>query len=663
MNKKSQLTEAVDNILSSACAGCTVLVDQIRDLYENDMRKRQNHVQMAHEKELKGLQIKFNNFKVRRRTKHKLELQSLKATYEELIDAVRKKQSDLENELASLNNIGPKAKQNTCTDQAQKGSLSLKIEIDNTAEPDTRYCAYEFASIDQDDEDRVHDEEDEDLIGDVKNFCSTFQILPPETFECFVCKMSFSFLNEYNQHLRQFSMRSYLEIPDWLNRRTFNTCDIYFCHESGCGMSFCSLAQFRQHMQAHSEQPYSCRNCDRTFIRYDINACTHEDNCTVNGLLHCPEPGCARDFSSINRLNYHISIAHSERRYECEVSGCGKLFSRPSALAMHRKGHMKKTVKRYKCDETGCTREFVNEVTLFNHLRKVHQNYRPLKCDQPDCIEAFSTRAELRIHKITHPEKKYYCEEPGCTRKYIAIGSLRNHIKIFHLGRKPYRCEQTDCERSFANPSDLSRHMRIHSSFACKSKEFKCDVLGCTRAYAEKSSLYTHVRVAHEGFKPYKCKEPECRKSFPSPAALEKHVVCHTGERMFLCSECGRDFKHSFELTKHLRVHRGLFDFVCSLCPKSFVTPSALKCHEKIHSERKFKCGVPDCGKRFVDKNSLNVHSRIHSGEKPYACPVPGCNVSFAVSSNRNKHLRMVHKIRKRKFWYANKYLPNNNVI
>lgn len=652
--------KAVDNIIRSACTDCTALVDQIKDLYENDMRKRENNLQILHENELKRLQQKFDSFKVCRQTKHKLELQSLKATYEEMIDAFRRKQNDLENELAALRNIGPEAHQNSYIDQGQSEVLSMKMEAmeENTldsshikSEPDIGYGGYEFAPIDQDAGDRVHHEEeaDEVLIGDVKNFCSTIQILPLEMFECFVCKMTFSYLNEYNQHLRQFSMRSYLEVPDWLNRRTFTVCNVYICHESGCGMSFCSLVQFKQHMQAHSEHPYSCRNCDRSFTHYDINACTHEDNCTVNGLLHCPEPGCTRDFSSNNRLNYHISIAHSERRYECEFAGCGKLFSRPSALAMHRKGHLKSRVdKRYKCDEAGCPREFVNEAALFNHMRKVHQNYTPLKCNQPDCVEAFATRAELRVHKMSHPERKYYCDEPGCTREYIAIGSLRNHIKIFHLGRKPYKCQEPDCGRSFANPCDLSRHMRIHSK-SVLAKEYKCDMPGCTRAYTEKSSLYTHVRVAHEGLKPYKCTEVECGKTFPSPAALEKHFLKHTGERKFLCSECGRDFKHSFELTKHLRVHRGLFDFVCTLCPKSFVTPSALKCHEKIHSERQFKCDVPDCEKRFVDKNSLNVHSRIHSGEKPYACPVPGCKVSFAVSSNRNKHLRMVHKIRKTK--------------
>ncbi|KAL8943743.1 MAG: hypothetical protein Q9216_000849 [Gyalolechia sp. 2 TL-2023] len=58
-------------------------------------------------------------------------------------------------------------------------------------------------------------------------------------------------------------------------------------------------------------------------------------------------------------------------------------------------------------------------------------------------------------------------------------------------------------------------------------------------------------------------------------------------------------------------------------------------------TQKKHKCKV--CDKRFTRPSSLQTHTYSHTGEKPYACEVPGCGRHFSVVSNLRRH-RKVHK-------------------
>ncbi|KAH7123856.1 hypothetical protein B0J11DRAFT_580617 [Dendryphion nanum] len=58
-------------------------------------------------------------------------------------------------------------------------------------------------------------------------------------------------------------------------------------------------------------------------------------------------------------------------------------------------------------------------------------------------------------------------------------------------------------------------------------------------------------------------------------------------------------------------------------------------------SQKKHKCKI--CDKRFTRPSSLQTHMYSHTGEKPFACEVPGCGRHFSVVSNLRRH-RKVHK-------------------
>lgn len=59
------------------------------------------------------------------------------------------------------------------------------------------------------------------------------------------------------------------------------------------------------------------------------------------------------------------------------------------------------------------------------------------------------------------------------------------------------------------------------------------------------------------------------------------------------------------------------------------------------NTQKKHKCKV--CDKRFTRPSSLQTHMYSHTGEKPFACDVPGCGRHFSVVSNLRRH-KKVHK-------------------
>ena len=64
-----------------------------------------------------------------------------------------------------------------------------------------------------------------------------------------------------------------------------------------------------------------------------------------------------------------VTVAHARPEpYVCDFPGCGKAFSIPGGLRIHKRAHSGE--KPFKCPEAGCGRAFSESSNLAKHVRE-----------------------------------------------------------------------------------------------------------------------------------------------------------------------------------------------------------------------------------------------------------------------------------------------------
>lgn len=83
-----------------------------------------------------------------------------------------------------------------------------------------------------------------------------------------------------------------------------------------------------------------------------------------------------------------------EANFQCEVRGCGKLFSRSYNYKAHMETHDEGREYPFPCQVPGCDRKFVRKTDLQRHHQSVHAKERNHKCDY--CGRLFARKDTLR---------------------------------------------------------------------------------------------------------------------------------------------------------------------------------------------------------------------------------------------------------------------------
>ena len=165
-----------------------------------------------------------------------------------------------------------------------------------------------------------------------------------------------------------------------------------------------------------------------------------------------------------------------------------------------------------------------------------------------------------------------------------------------------------------------------------------------------------------------------CQKLFTSNWHLKTHVLIHTGQKPFSCSECGWAFSQLGNLRAHERTHSGEKPYPCRRCTRKFTRPNLLKQHlEKIHGvrvrgkfrsctvcgnlscqlgnvkilhkvENGYKCfGCVYCERTFQRRDALRLHHHSHAEITPLTCDQ--CGKTFSLLRYLQKHAERRHNI------------------
>ncbi|KAK5660835.1 hypothetical protein OQA88_12206 [Cercophora sp. LCS_1] len=113
-----------------------------------------------------------------------------------------------------------------------------------------------------------------------------------------------------------------------------------------------------------------------------------------------------------------------EANFQCEVKGCGKLFSRSYNFKAHMETHDEKREYPFPCTVNDCNKKFVRKTDLQRHQQSVHLRERNHKCDY--CGRLFARKDTLRRHM-----------EDGCSKRFD-IGTLDLRADGYDaMGRPP----------------------------------------------------------------------------------------------------------------------------------------------------------------------------------------------------------------------------------
>ena len=141
------------------------------------------------------------------------------------------------------------------------------------------------------------------------------------------------------------------------------------------------------------------------------------------------------------------------------------------------------------------------------------------------------------------------CDQPGCLEIFTSELAKRQHSKI-HLNA--YRCLQ--CSMYFKTEEEFSKHEKEHfyAELELKTKRYKCQQ--CEETFMDEDKLKRHAEGHSKPVSPirsqlYPCSI--CKAKFTDVDLRDHLIEKHANEKGFICITCQREFSSRHNLKQH----------------------------------------------------------------------------------------------------------------
>jgi len=180
----------------------------------------------------------------------------------------------------------------------------------------------------------------------------------------------------------------------------------------------------------------------------------------------------------------------------------------------------------------------------------------------------------------------------------------------------------------------------------------KLSCIECDLTFTRREALESHKRSKHNHPR-LQCHIAGCPKGFTSASNLYAHQrAVHYRYKPYACSECGDEsvtFTRKEHLDNHMRAKHGHPKLRCSVedCPSEFCYRSERNNHiREVHRGAELRnavCLEPGCGKRFKVKRHLKEHGMAKHGHDKIQCHHPNCGKLFCSVKSMTMHMKLKH--------------------
>jgi hypothetical protein len=379
----------------------------------------------------------------------------------------------------------------------------------------------------------------------------------------------------------------------------------FTCIYKNCNKSFYYPSHMKRHLRTHGPKQFYCELCYNTFSRQH-NLKVHQRKCRL--LLMCSV--CGETFITNADIQKH-------RQSHCVYLKCLYKDCYEHLPPENIREHLFQHVNVVKCPL--CVAMFLEQSNLEGHMLRDHKTEMCYAADYTSDVDVeswfrdiFSDLQGLESGADYRGSANSEVSANSGTANSADSSAKSGTANSADSSAKSGTANSSGSVCSSQNGSTESSELKDTNPVQTKKVSRSNKEKKSAEPVKEDSKNSTESGTKSEDTVLYRCQEPGCNYSTPTPRWLTKHTLRHRKKDAFKCSVCNKVLADKWGLTLHMSSHRVTKDFTCSYCRKTYPSQSRLSAHcQKYHPEsRVWKC--EECMMSFSTSKRLMVHYRKH---------------------------------------------------